>query len=161
MREMSATEQRYKAALAVIGDRRTVGEVVRDLSISRRTMHLWLPRYEDDGLEGLNNRSHRPARCPHQSSSAVEAMVLELTARAYACSNAISCGLSSLMHLACARCARIGKNSGGTHQRGLRITQPRVESWRNLTSPRVTGYSPASRSSSAGTRRLRNQSDRS
>ena len=72
------TEQRYKAVLAVIGDGRTVGEVARDWGISRRTMHRWLARYEGDGLEGLNNRSHRPAHCPHQTSPAVEAMVLEM-----------------------------------------------------------------------------------
>src|SRR6202140_3501119 len=78
MREMSVTEQRYKAVLAVIGDGRTVGEVARDWGISRRTMHCWLSRYEGDGLEGLNNRSHRPARCPHQTSPAVEVLVLEM-----------------------------------------------------------------------------------
>jgi len=78
MREMSVTEQRYKAILAVIGDGRTVSEVAKDWSISRRTMHRWLARYEGDGLEGLNNRSHRPAQCPHQISAPVEAMVLEM-----------------------------------------------------------------------------------
>lgn len=75
---MSVTEQRYKAVLAVIGDGRTVGEVARDWGISPRTMHRWLARYEGDGLEGLNSRSHRPVRCPHQTSPAVEAMVLEM-----------------------------------------------------------------------------------
>jgi len=75
---MSVTEQRYKAVLAVIGDGRTLGEVARDWGISRRTMHRWLARYEGDGLEGLNNRSHRPAHCPHQIPPAVEAMVLEM-----------------------------------------------------------------------------------
>ena len=77
MREMSVTEQRYKAVLAVIGDGRTVSEVATDWGVSRRTMHRWLARYEGDGLEGLNSRSHRPARCPHQMPPAVEAMVLE------------------------------------------------------------------------------------
>jgi transposase InsO family protein len=72
------TEQRYKAVLAVIGDGRTVDEVARDWGVSRRTMHRWLARYEGDGLEGLNNRSHRPDRCLHQTSPAVEAMVLEM-----------------------------------------------------------------------------------
>jgi len=75
---MSVTEQRYKAVLAVIGDGRTLGEVARDWGISRRTMHRWLVRYEGDGLEGLTNRSHRPARCPHQMPPALEAMVLEM-----------------------------------------------------------------------------------
>ena len=63
---MSVTEQRYKAVLAVIGDGRPVGEVAREWAISRRTMHRWLMRYEGDGLEGLNNRSHR-LRIPVQS----------------------------------------------------------------------------------------------
>jgi transposase-like protein len=39
MREMSVTEQRYKAVLAVIGEGRTVSEVAKDWGISRRTMH--------------------------------------------------------------------------------------------------------------------------
>jgi transposase InsO family protein len=78
MREMSVTEQRYKAVLAVIGDGRTVSEVATDWGVSRRTMHRWLVRYEGDGLEGLNNRSHRPAQSPHQMPPEVEAMVLEM-----------------------------------------------------------------------------------
>jgi transposase InsO family protein len=75
---MSVTEQRYKAILAVIGDGRTVSEVAADWGVSRRTMHRWLVRYESDGLEGLNNRSHRPAQSPHQMPPAVEAMALEM-----------------------------------------------------------------------------------
>src|ERR1700716_1030130 len=78
MREMSVIEQRYKAGLAVIGGGRTVSEVASDWGVSRRTMHRWLVRYEGDGLEGLNNRSHRPAQSPHQMPPAVEAMVLEM-----------------------------------------------------------------------------------
>src|SRR5437899_11862967 len=78
MREMSVTEQRYKAVLAVIGVARTVGEGARDGCISRRTTHRWLTRYEGAGLEGLYSRSHRRAHCPHQTSPAVEAMVLEM-----------------------------------------------------------------------------------
>jgi transposase InsO family protein len=41
-------------------------------------MHRWLARYEGDGLEGLGNRSSRPAHCPHQMPPEVEAMVLEM-----------------------------------------------------------------------------------
>jgi transposase InsO family protein len=72
------TEQRYKAVLAVIGDGRTVSEVSGDWGVSRRTMHRWLARYEGDGLEGLKDRSHRPAQSPNQMPPAVEAMVLEM-----------------------------------------------------------------------------------
>jgi transposase InsO family protein len=78
MREMSVAEQRYKAVLAVIADGRTVAEVARDWGVSRQTMHAWLARYEGGGLEGLDNRSHRPGHCPHQMPAAVEAQVLEM-----------------------------------------------------------------------------------
>ena len=78
MREMSVSEQRYKAVLAVIADGRTVSEVARDWGVSRQTLHAWLARYEDDGLEGLGNRSHRPAHCPHQIPAGIEAQLLEM-----------------------------------------------------------------------------------
>jgi len=42
MREMSVTEQRYKAVLAVIADGRIVTEVAKDWGVSRQTMHGWL-----------------------------------------------------------------------------------------------------------------------
>ena len=51
MREMSVTEQRYKAVLAVIADGRTVSEVASEWGVCRQTMHRWLARYEGDGLE--------------------------------------------------------------------------------------------------------------
>ena len=77
MREMSVSEQRYKAVLAVIADGRTVTEVARDWGVHRQTLHRWLARYEGDGLEGLHNRSHRPVACPHQTLPFVEAMLAQ------------------------------------------------------------------------------------
>ena len=78
MREMSVAEQRYKAVQAVLAQGQTVTQVARDWNVSRQTIHAWLARYEGDGLEGLNNRSRRPAHCPHQTPPGVEAMVLEM-----------------------------------------------------------------------------------
>src|SRR5438445_8808262 len=75
MRELSVTEQRYKAVLAVIAEGRTVTQVAREWNVARQTIHVWLERYEADGLEGLANRSHRPAHCPHQMSAVVEAQL--------------------------------------------------------------------------------------
>lgn len=66
------------AVLAVISDGRTVTEVARDWSVSRQTLHEWLARGEDEGLEGLANRSHRPIRYPHQMPPEVEVQLLEL-----------------------------------------------------------------------------------
>ena len=78
MREMSVTEQRYKAVQGVLADGRTVSDVASQWSISRRTMHRWLARYEGEGLEGLSDRSHRPEHCPHQMEAGLEVQVLEM-----------------------------------------------------------------------------------
>jgi transposase InsO family protein len=78
MREISVAEQRYKAVQAVIAEGKTVTEVAGEWRVSRQTLHTWLARYEAGGLEDLGDRSHRPARCPHQMSGELEAMVLEL-----------------------------------------------------------------------------------
>jgi len=71
-------EQRYQAVLAVVGDGRSVKEVAGQVGVARQTLHRWLARYELAGLEGLADRSHRPAGCPHQMPAAVEAAVLEM-----------------------------------------------------------------------------------
>jgi transposase len=60
MREMSLSEQRTKAILAVIADGRTVSEVAKDWGVCRRTMHRWLERYEGEGLEGARRRCATP-----------------------------------------------------------------------------------------------------
>ena len=76
MRELSVTEQRYQAVLAVISDGETVSSVAARYGVHRKTMHDWLARYEAQGLEGLADRSHRPRSCPHQIDAEVEVAVL-------------------------------------------------------------------------------------
>ncbi|BBZ43357.1 hypothetical protein MPRM_06380 [Mycobacterium parmense] len=71
-------EQRYQAVLAVIGDGLAISQVAGKVGVSRQTLHVWLARYEAEGLQGLVDRSHRPARCPHQMGAEVEAVLLEL-----------------------------------------------------------------------------------
>jgi len=74
---MSIVEQRYQAVLAVLaGD--PVTEVAEKLGVSRQSLHAWLRRYADEGLAGLQDRSHRPDGCAHQASAEVEALVCEL-----------------------------------------------------------------------------------
>ncbi len=72
MRELSVTEQRYQAVLAVISEGATITETAARFGVSRKTMHAWLRRYEDEGLAGLADRSHRPLRVPHQMPAPVE-----------------------------------------------------------------------------------------
>lgn len=74
-------EQRYQAVLAVIRDGVPVVEVARRFGVSRQSVHFWLSRYEDSGMPGLMNRSHRPSGCGHQMASDVEVLVLELRRR--------------------------------------------------------------------------------
>lgn len=81
MKDLSVAEQRYKAVLAVISDGRTVTEVAAAWGVSRQTLHTWLSRYEDAGLAGLIDRSHRPVGCPHQMPAEVEVRVLEARRR--------------------------------------------------------------------------------
>jgi transposase InsO family protein len=79
--ELSVVEQRYQAVLAVIRDGVQVVEVARRFEVSRQAVHRWLRWYEDQGLPGLVDRSHRPPRCSHQMDPAVEVWVLEARRR--------------------------------------------------------------------------------
>jgi transposase len=78
LKELSKVEQRYLAVLAVQVDGLTVTEVAQKWGVSRQTVHTWLRRYEEAGVEGLAERSHRPATCPHQMPAVLEARVCEL-----------------------------------------------------------------------------------
>jgi transposase InsO family protein len=78
MREMSVSEQRYLAVLSVIRDGDTATEVASRFGVSRKTLHVWLSRYEAGGLENLGDRSHRPRSCPHQMSPSVEVALAQM-----------------------------------------------------------------------------------
>jgi transposase InsO family protein len=79
--ELSVVEQRYQAVLAVIRDGVPIVEVAGRFGVSRQAVHRWLRRYEDRGLPGLVDRSHRPPRCAHQMDPATEVWVLEARRR--------------------------------------------------------------------------------
>ena len=76
--ELSVVEQRYQAVLDVVRDGMTVTEVAGRLGVSRQSVHRWIARYRGGGLGALADRSHRPASCPHQLDTAVEARVCQL-----------------------------------------------------------------------------------
>lgn len=78
MRELSVAEQRYQAVLAVIRDGETVTDVAARFGVSRKTVHVWLAKYEAGGLENLGDRSHRPRSCPHQIAGGVEAAIARM-----------------------------------------------------------------------------------
>jgi transposase InsO family protein len=76
--ELSVVEQRYDAVMEVLRDGLGVSEVARRYGVSRQSLHAWLRRYEEGGLSGLADRSHRPKTCPHQIAAEVEARICEM-----------------------------------------------------------------------------------
>lgn len=78
LKEISVTEQRYQAVLSVPEDGLSVTEGAEKLHVSRQTLHGWLRRYAERGLDGLADRSHRPRSCPHQMDARVQVRLVEL-----------------------------------------------------------------------------------
>lgn len=79
--ERSVVEQRYEAVVQVVDGGVPVTEVAARFGVSRQSVHAWVRRYREGGLEGLADRSHRPRGCPHQTPEQVEALVCELRGR--------------------------------------------------------------------------------
>ena len=76
--ELSVMEQRYQAVMVVVQDGWKVTEVADRLGVSRQTVHTWIARYEQGGLAGLSDRSHRPSTCPHELPGEIQAQICEL-----------------------------------------------------------------------------------
>ncbi|MER5325168.1 helix-turn-helix domain-containing protein [Streptosporangium roseum] len=70
-------EQRYQAVLQVSSGASGT-EVARRFGVSRQTVHRWLSRYRDQGLDGLSDRSSRPHTSPTRIPAAVKALICEL-----------------------------------------------------------------------------------
>ena len=52
-------------------------ELCTRFGISRKTGYKLVARYKDEGIPGLEDRSHAPRHCPHRISPEVEAVLLE------------------------------------------------------------------------------------
>ena len=70
-------EQRYQAVLQVL-DGIPVTEVAERFGVARQTVHRWVARYRDSGIEGLADRSHAPKSHPWRISAEVEAVICDL-----------------------------------------------------------------------------------
>ena len=57
---------------------RPVAHVAAEMGISRPTAYKWWRRWQNEGIEGLGDRSSRPRSCPHQTSPELEAAIAEL-----------------------------------------------------------------------------------
>jgi transposase InsO family protein len=77
LRELKVVEQRYQAVLQVL-DGIPVTEVAERFGVARQTVHRWVARYRDSGIEGLADRSHAPKSHPWRISAEVEAVICDL-----------------------------------------------------------------------------------
>jgi transposase InsO family protein len=61
----------------VVGMRRPVAHVAKELGVSRQCAHRWIKRYRLEGASGLHDRLSRPRRSPSRTGGEVEAQVLQ------------------------------------------------------------------------------------
>src|SRR5580704_9842457 len=75
--ELSVAEQRYRAVLEV-GAGVPVAEVAERYGVSRQSVHAWLVRYRQEGIAGLEGRSHRVRAHPWRIPEDLEEAICEL-----------------------------------------------------------------------------------
>ena len=63
-KETCAMEERMRFVDAVVDDEETFAALCRRFGVSRKTGYKWLERYDDEGVEGLKDRSRAPLHHP-------------------------------------------------------------------------------------------------
>src|SRR5437016_2020633 len=72
--KVTAMDVRMAAALpAGVG---SVAQFCRDQGISRQTYYKWRARFEREGLDGLRDRSRRPAANPASTPAEIEELIV-------------------------------------------------------------------------------------
>jgi hypothetical protein len=71
-------EQRYQAVREVIDSGNPITEVAARYGVDCRTLHRWLTKYANGGLEALATRSNKPDTCPNQMDPVIEARLVVL-----------------------------------------------------------------------------------
>jgi transposase InsO family protein len=64
-----------------IASGRPVAHVAAEMGVARKTADKWWQRWLAEGEAGLEDRSSRPHRCPHQTPARVEAQIVRLRQR--------------------------------------------------------------------------------
>src|SRR5215813_9257845 len=70
-RETCAMEERLRFLDAVAAKEEAFAALCRRFGVSRKTGYKWLTRYEENGVEGLKDRSRAARRHPQAMSAAV------------------------------------------------------------------------------------------
>ena len=74
-------EQRFRFIEECRDEERNMAELCRDYGISRTTGYKWLVRYEEYGIDGLDELSRAPMAHPNRIGDAIESRVLAVRAR--------------------------------------------------------------------------------
>lgn len=53
-----------------------VSDIARRFGVSRRVLYKWIRRFEEEGVDGLADRSRRPRRSPRRTAAEVERIVV-------------------------------------------------------------------------------------
>src|SRR5881409_3575400 len=80
-KEVLPMEQIMSFVLAVKAKEFGFSQLCGQYEISRKTGYKWWARYRAQGLDGLDERSSRPAHCPHQSDRCWVKRVVALRVR--------------------------------------------------------------------------------
>jgi len=59
----------------------TITELAERYGVSRRALHKWLSRHDEDGAAGLTDRSRAPLHIPHRTTDDVAAQVIAFRQR--------------------------------------------------------------------------------
>ncbi|HEX2328552.1 MAG TPA: IS481 family transposase [Candidatus Angelobacter sp.] len=71
-------EQRVRFVVAASRGEKSLTGLCREFEISRPTGYLWLKRYEEQGIAGLQDHNRRPQHSPRRTSEVMEGRVVEL-----------------------------------------------------------------------------------
>ena len=77
-KQMEIREQRVEFVVRAQRKAEQLSQLCREFGISRPTGYLWIARYHEDGVAGIEERSRRPRRSPTQTAPELEERIVVL-----------------------------------------------------------------------------------
>jgi len=77
-RTVNVKQQRIEFVVAVSRKQSSLSRLCQEFEISRPTGYRWWRRYQQKGVEGIEERSRRPQHSPGRAPLALEQRVVEL-----------------------------------------------------------------------------------
>ena len=71
-------DQRVEFVVRAHQGQQSLSQLCAEFGISRPTGHLWLKRYREQGVIGIEEHSRRPQHCPRQTAPSVEERIAQL-----------------------------------------------------------------------------------